>query len=112
MEIPLLGVVWLFAKAFLVFNLILLGRAGLPRLRLDQALAFNWKGLAPLGMVVLLAVACVDKGMAGMGITSAWARRAGLLATNGVIGIAGVAMLVRVERARRHSRGQSAIRGQ
>jgi NADH-quinone oxidoreductase subunit H len=100
MEIPLLGVVWLFLKAFLVFNVLVLFWAGMPRLRIDQVLSFNWKFMVPLGLVVLVAVALVDKGMAYLGVTSVWWRSAGLLATNVALGAGIVVALTRFERAR------------
>lgn len=104
MQVPLLGVVYLFLKAFLVFNVFVLFWAGMPRLRIDQVLAFNWKFLVPLGLVVLMAIALVDKAMAGMGITSIWARSAGLLATNVALGGVIVVILTWFERSRQRAR--------
>lgn len=56
-DAPLLGVVYLFAKGsvFYVFSLLL--RNALPRVRIDQMLAFNWKFLVPVAIVNLLVTA-------------------------------------------------------
>ncbi len=98
-EAPFLGTVWLLLKAFVVFNLLVFIRAALPRLRRDQLLAFNWTYVVPLGMLVLVTVALVDKLIVTLGVTSVGWWGAGLLAANLVIGLGMVAVLVWVERA-------------
>jgi NADH-quinone oxidoreductase subunit H len=88
-QIPYLGVVWILVKAFLVFNVLNLFWAAMPRLRIDQVLAFNWKFMVPLGLAVLLVVALADKVMVNAGVPAGWARSGGLFAAN-----AGLALLV------------------
>jgi len=51
------GVLWLLLKAFGVFFLILWIRWSFVRLRVDQALALNWKVLFPVAFVNLLLAA-------------------------------------------------------
>ncbi len=92
-QVPLLGSVWLLLKSFVVFNVLILFWAAMPRLRIDQVLSFNWKFLVPLGLVVLLAVAFVDKLLVVAGITGVWARSAGLLGANLLLGAAVVGIL-------------------
>lgn len=46
-------VVWLLIKVFAVFFVILWLRSTLPRVRIDQAIAFAWKFLLPLALVNL-----------------------------------------------------------
>jgi len=92
-QVPMLGAVWLLLKAFLVFNVLLLFWAAMPRLRIDQVLGFNWKFLVPLGMVVLLAVALVDKLLPLVGRTDPWPRSLGLLLANMVLGLGVVGVL-------------------
>ena len=58
---PVLGLVWFFAKTFLVYFLVVLIRISMPRLRIDQMLNFNWKFLTPIGLVLLIITAVVDK---------------------------------------------------
>ncbi len=56
-SLPLLGLVWLLAKASVWYLLSLWIRNTLPRLRMDQVMAFNWKFLVPLAIVNLLMTA-------------------------------------------------------
>lgn len=56
-SLPLLGLVWLLAKASVWYLLSLWIRNTLPRLRMDQVMAFNWKFLVPLSIVNLLMTA-------------------------------------------------------
>lgn len=64
-QLPLLGPVYLFIKAFLVYYLIMWVRYSFPRLRIDQMLGFNWKFLTPLALFLLIVVAILDKAMVG-----------------------------------------------
>jgi len=92
--VPWLGPVYLLVKAFLVFNVMNLFWASMPRLRIDQVLAFNWKALVPMGLVVFLVVALTDKLMWRAGVPEGWARAAGLLLSNVVVGGATALLLV------------------
>lgn len=56
-DIPLLGLFWLLAKASVWYFISLWLRNTLPRLRMDQVMAFNWKFLVPLSIVNLLMTA-------------------------------------------------------
>ena len=53
-SMPLLPVLWFLIKVFAVFTLIIWVRATLPRLRIDQVMAFAWKFLLPLAFINLL----------------------------------------------------------
>jgi NADH-quinone oxidoreductase subunit H len=65
-QVPLLGPVYLFVKAFLVYYLIMWIRYSFPRVRIDQMLGFNWKFLTPLALLLLIVVAILDKAMVGV----------------------------------------------
>ncbi len=52
--------VWFFIKGFAVFFVMMWLKFTLPRFRIDQLMAFNWKFLVPLSLVNLLVVAVVD----------------------------------------------------
>jgi len=55
---PLLPpIVWFLIKVFAVFSVIVWMRATLPRLRVDQLMAFAWKGLLPMAVINLFMVA-------------------------------------------------------
>lgn len=56
-DAPLLGVVYLFAKGAVFYLFSLLLRNALPRVRIDQMMAFNWKFLVPVAIVNLLVTA-------------------------------------------------------
>ena len=60
-QVPILGVVYLFFKAFLVYFVIMWIRYSLPRIRIDHMLNLNWKFLTPLALVALIATAVMDK---------------------------------------------------
>ncbi len=52
--------VWFFIKSFGLFFVMMWIKFTLPRFRIDQLMAFNWKFLVPLSLVNLLMVAVVD----------------------------------------------------
>ncbi len=64
-QAPILGVVYLFIKAFFVYYVIMWVRYSFPRLRIDQMLNFCWKFLTPLALVLLIVTAILDKVLAG-----------------------------------------------
>lgn len=78
-QIPLLGVVYLFAKAFLLYFIVMWIKYTLPRLRIDHMLNFNWKFLTPLSLAILLVTALMDKVLATL---PKWGYAAGMLAAN------------------------------
>ncbi len=47
----LLSLLWLLLKAWAIFVLMVIIRAAVPRLRVDQLMAFAWKYLLPLALV-------------------------------------------------------------
>ena len=56
-QIP--GPVWLLAKAWAIIVFLMWVRWTLPRLRIDQLMAFGWKVLIPLGFVSIFVTAGV-----------------------------------------------------
>ncbi len=60
-EAPLLGLIYLMAKASIWYALSLLMRNALPRIRIDQLMAFNWKFLVPVSIVNLIVTAFLLK---------------------------------------------------
>jgi NADH-quinone oxidoreductase subunit H len=52
---------WFFIKAVLVFDIMVWARGTLPRLRVDQLMAFNWKFLVPLSLANLIIVSLADR---------------------------------------------------
>jgi len=68
-DVPVLGVFYLFAKASVIYFIVVLMRIALPRFRIDQMLNFNWKVLTPLALVLLMVTAVVEKVLNGAGVT-------------------------------------------
>ena len=60
-QVPILGLVYFFIKASVVYFLVILLRIAAPRFRIDQMLNFNWKFLTPLALVMVMATAVVEK---------------------------------------------------
>lgn len=56
-EIPFLGFVWLILKTGAVYIPSLILRSTVPRVRIDQMMAFNWKFLVPVSIVNVLVMA-------------------------------------------------------
>lgn len=76
-QIPILGTAYFFVKTFIVYFFVILIRISMPRLRIDQMLNFNWKFLTPVGLILLMATALVEKIVGGLNLTSAaylWVR--------------------------------------
>jgi NADH-quinone oxidoreductase subunit H len=64
-QVPILGAVYLFIKAFLIYFVTMWVRYSFPRLRIDQMLDFCWKFLTPLALVLLIVTAILDKALTG-----------------------------------------------
>jgi len=109
MEIPALGPVWLFLKGFLVFLVLMLFWGAMPRLRIDQILNINWKFLTPLALVMLIAVAWVNRLAFDQGATTLVARAPWLLGANLVVGLATVGLLRLSSRRAQHRRDAQSL---
>jgi len=60
-QFPILGVFYLFLKAFLIYYVIMWIKYTLPRIRIDHMLNFNWKFLTPLALTLLIVTAITEK---------------------------------------------------
>jgi NADH-quinone oxidoreductase subunit H len=60
-QYPILGIFYFFIKAFLMYFVTLWLRFSLPRIRIDHMSDFNWKFLVPLGLILVMMIAIVDK---------------------------------------------------
>jgi NADH-quinone oxidoreductase subunit H len=95
-QLPLLGLVYFFAKTMLVYFVIVWVRGTLPRVRIDHMMDLNWKFLVPLTVGLLFAVALLDK-LLPLGIDPL-ARAGSHFLLNVVVA------LIAVELLRRHAR--------
>ena len=60
-QFPILGVVYLFIKAFFIYWVIMWIKYSLPRIRIDHMMSFNWKFLTPLALIYLMVIAVAQK---------------------------------------------------
>jgi NADH-quinone oxidoreductase subunit H len=102
-QAPILGVVYLFAKTFLVYWGITWVRYSYPRLRIDQMADFCWKFLTPLSLTLLIVTAILDKAFADL--LYPWAYVLVQLAANGVIAWATLQILRSYARRERRKVG-------
>ncbi len=58
---PWLGLIYFLLKSSLIWFSIIWVRMSLPRVRIDQMLALNWKLLTPMALALLTVTAVVDK---------------------------------------------------
>ena len=76
-----LGLIYFGLKTAIVYFVVIWIRGTLPRLRIDQVNAFNWKFLVPLALAVVVVTAVADKLAAAQG----WDRTWTLVLANGLI---------------------------
>ena len=94
---------WFFIKSFAVYFVMMWIKFTMPRFRIDQLMAFNWKFLVPLSLVNLLILAVGDTALKMMGIT----REASPALWGGILFIANLVLLF----AALWALGRSARRG-
>ena len=97
-QVPILGVLYLLIKAFLVYWVIMWIRYSFPRLRIDQMMDFCWKFLTPLALVLLIATAILDKALAG---SSTFVYTLSMLAANIIVAWLTILILRRYARTER-----------
>jgi NADH-quinone oxidoreductase subunit H len=76
-----LGLVYFLIKTGIVYFAVIWIRGTLPRLRIDQVNAFNWKFLVPLGLTIVMVTALADK----IAVLQGWNRTVTLLVANGLM---------------------------
>ena len=104
---PILGILYFYIKTFIGYFLITWIRLSLPRIRIDHMLAFNWKFLTPLALVVLMVTAVLDKVLVSV---DRWVYVLVMLAANFIIGWLTVLILKKLEPKRTSQRPTFEIR--
>jgi NADH-quinone oxidoreductase subunit H len=94
---PFVQAIVFIAKAMLGYWAIMWVKYSMPRIRIDHMLAFNWKLLVPLSLVVLVNTAVLNKLLAGL---PAWGYVLGMFGSNVVIAV------IVIEILRAHGRRQ------
>jgi NADH-quinone oxidoreductase subunit H len=91
-QYPTLGAVYFVVKSFAAYFLLVWARATLPRMRIDRMLDFCWKVLTPVMLVLIGAMAVIDRALAD---SPFWARQGALLGVNVLVAAGAVALLGR-----------------
>ena len=66
LNIPFVQALVFIAKAMFGYWVIMWVKYSMPRIRIDHMLAFNWKFLVPLSLVVLVNTAVLNKLLIGL----------------------------------------------
>jgi NADH-quinone oxidoreductase subunit H len=101
--VPVLGIFYFYIKTFIGYFTITWIRLSLPRVRIDQLMAFNWKFLTPLVLVVLVVTAILDKVLEMVSVER-WAYTLVMLAANLLITWLTVLILQKLEPRRARQR--------
>ncbi len=96
------------AKAMFGYWAIMWVKYSMPRVRIDHMLAFNWKFLVPLSLVVLVNTAVLNKVLTGL---PAWGYTLGMFFSNVVIAIITVEILRAYGRKQRKADAKLAPQG-
>jgi NADH-quinone oxidoreductase subunit H len=67
-QFPLLGLVYFIIKTSLVYFVVIWIRGTLPRIRIDQMNALNWKFITPLALTSLMLTAVAEKLVTELGL--------------------------------------------
>jgi NADH-quinone oxidoreductase subunit H len=100
LNIPFVQALVFIAKAMFGYWVIMWIKYSVPRIRIDHMLAFNWKFLVPLSLVVLVNTAILNKVLSGL---PEWGYVMGMLGSNIVIGVVTIEILRFYGRKRRKS---------
>lgn len=90
LNFPLVQMLVFLAKAMFGYWVIMWIKYSMPRIRIDHMLAFNWKFLVPLALVVLVNTAVLDKVLA---VLPNWAYVLGMFGSNILIGFVTIEIL-------------------
>jgi NADH-quinone oxidoreductase subunit H len=104
-QAPVLGTVWLAIKVLLAMLVIQFLQYSIPRLRIDQILAVNWKFLTPLALVNVCVIGLVGKAIPAS--AGSWARTGIFLLANVVMALVVLVILaVAGRQARQREEGR------
>jgi NADH-quinone oxidoreductase subunit H len=105
---PFVQAVIFLSKAMFGYWVIMWVKYSMPRIRIDHMLAFNWKFLTPLALVVLVDTAVLSKVLAGL---PAWGYGLGMFFSNLVIGYITIEILRSYGRKQRKAESKASLPG-
>jgi NADH-quinone oxidoreductase subunit H len=105
LNIPFVQALVFLAKAMFGYWVIMWIKYSVPRIRIDHMLAFNWKFLVPLSLVVLVNTAILNKVLSGL---PGWAYVLGMFGSNILIGLVTVEILRAYGRNQRKAQNEPA----
>ena len=100
-----LGLLYFGLKTTVVYFAVIWIRGTLPRLRIDQVNAFNWKFLVPLALAVVVVTAVADK----LADALVWDRTLALVVANGLLMLATMIALQLYARSARRKVERGAV---
>ncbi len=104
LNIPFVQALVFIAKAMFGYWVIMWIKYSVPRIRIDHMLAFNWKFLVPLSLVVLVNTAVLNKVLIGL---PDWLYVLGMFGSNIVIGFVTIEILRAYGRKQRKAEGHA-----
>lgn len=81
-QVPFLGIIYLFLKAFVIYYVIMWIKYSMPRIRIDHMLNFNWKYLTPVALALVIIVALLDRLLVD---SPSWVYWSAMLASNLIV---------------------------
>jgi NADH-quinone oxidoreductase subunit H len=109
LNFPFVQALVFIAKAMFGYWVIMWIKYSVPRIRIDHMLAFNWKFLVPLSLVVLINTAILNKVLSGM---PDWGYVTGMFGSNIVIGFVTIEILRAYGRKKRKAETKPAPQAQ
>ena len=109
LNIPFVQALVFIIKARFGYWVIMWIKYSVPRIRIDHMLAFNWKFLVPLSLVVLVNTAVLNKVLIGLPV---WGYGMGMFGSNLVIGFITIEILRAYGRNQRKAELQSVPQAQ
>jgi NADH-quinone oxidoreductase subunit H len=106
---PFIQALVFIAKAMIGYWVIMWIKYSVPRIRIDHMLAFNWKFLVPISLVVLVNTAILNKVLIGLPL---WEYTLGMFGSNLVIGFITIEILRGYGRKQRKAGQSPAAQGQ
>lgn len=101
-QVPFLGIIYLFLKAFVIYYVIMWIKYSMPRIRIDHMLNFNWKYLTPVALALVIIVALLDRLLVD---SPSWVYWSAMLASNLIVVWVSLVLVRRFAQANREKVG-------